>query len=76
MSGSPADQMKARKRYLKSICSPSLANYIVYDRTLSWKYKMKVLEIARKIAFSKGRLRVWLEDWYEALREFRKDVKK
>ena len=32
---------------------------------------MKVLEIAKHIVFERGRTKVWMEDWYCALRVWR-----
>jgi len=66
--GSPWEQLKARIRYLKSICSPNLANVIVYDNTKTDVEKMEILKIAQEIAKKKGRFRVYLEDWSDALK--------
>jgi len=76
-SGSLADQAKARARYLRSICSPNVANMIIYNQMLSEGEKMQILEIARKIAFERGRMRVYMEDWSDALKIWReKQAKK
>jgi len=67
----PADQAKARKRYLLGICSPNVANMLLYNNLLTESEKAEVLEIAKKIAFQRGRMRVYMEDWSDALKIWR-----
>ena len=67
MLGSPYDQFKARRKALKGIATDTVVNIILYDNNLTEEQKREILEIAKKISVKKGRYRVYLEDWSEAL---------
>lgn len=67
----PADQAKARKKYLLGICSPNVANMLLYNNLLTEREKAEVLEIAKRIALGKNRLKVYMEDWSDALKIWR-----
>lgn len=73
MLGSPYEQFKARKRYLEGIASKTVVNLILYDNNFNEKEKMEILEIAKKIARKRGRVRVYLEDWSDAVFIYRRE---
>ena len=60
-----------RVKYFSSFCSPGLARYLAYDNTRSFEEKQKILSLARQIASEKNRIKVWIEDFSEALRILR-----
>jgi len=71
----PADQSKVRKRYLLGICSPNVANMLLYNNLLTESEKAEVLEIAKRIALKNNRLKVYMQDFSEALKIWRNQRK-
>jgi hypothetical protein len=51
--------------------SKTVTDYLIYDKTLTEPQKKQVLEIAKQIALSKGHIRVYWEDFAEAINKFR-----
>lgn len=64
--------MRERRKILNASFSPTVTNFLLYDKTLTEREKQEVVEIARKIAFNNGHIRVYWEDFARALREWRK----
>lgn len=63
--------MRERKKILSASYSPTVVNYLLYDKTLTQQQKEEVIQIARQIAFSNGHFRVYWEDFALALKEWR-----
>ena len=57
--------LRMKRRYLMAFCSPQMVQTIIYASG-TMKEKQDRFERAKKIARTKGRERVWLEDWNEA----------
>lgn len=64
--------MRERKKIFNASFSPTVTNYLLYDKTLSEKEKQEVINIARKIAFGNGHIRVYWEDFCLALKQWKK----
>ena len=65
MSSEVEQILRYRRRYLIGICSAQMVNTILYAPGTE-KDKQIRFDKAKKIAKSKGRERVFLEDWNEA----------
>lgn len=68
--------MRARKKIFSASFSPTVTNYLLYDKTLNETQKKEVIDIARQIALSNGHIRVYWEDFQLALKKWRESIKK
>ena len=67
----PADAWKLRKKYLNSICSKTVAEFLSRDKTLSDNEKIRAFELAKKIAEREGSYRVYWKHFKVALKSIR-----
>ena len=70
MTLSESDKRIGMKRsILMGQCSLNVVNLVLFNKDMTEPNKMKTLERAKIIAKSKGRYRIFIEDWSEALKE-------
>jgi hypothetical protein len=60
-----------RRSYFRSFCSPDLANFLATNNNWTAEQKNRILELAKKIAYENGRIKVWIQDFQFALRQLR-----
>jgi len=61
-------RMQIKRAYLSSFCSTQVVNTVLFNQDWSAGEKMRILEKAKKIAKKKGRSRVFVEDWEQAIK--------
>lgn len=66
---SESKRIAAKRNYLMSFCSANVVKSILFDDGIPTKIKEIALPIARELAKSGGRSRVYLEDWEQACKE-------
>ncbi|MFH7835209.1 MAG: hypothetical protein QXL51_01260 [Candidatus Aenigmatarchaeota archaeon] len=70
--------MRERRKVFSASFSKTVTDFLLYDKSFTESEKQEILRIARSIAFSKGHIRVYWEDFQEGIREWlkQKEVKK
>jgi hypothetical protein len=71
----PDKILTERKKFFKSFCSDLVADWLIRDRTLSFEQKKELIKKAKQIAFQRGHLRIYWEDFCLALRDFKSGSK-
>jgi len=66
---------RLRRKVFKGIFSDTVVDFLLYNNALTGEEKQDVIKIAKQIAWNKGYVRVYWNDFQEALREWRKQIK-